>query len=124
MRVADNTEAGIAAAVSEQDARKRMSALKWESAPAGPTKHCVDKARSVALRAPFCVPCACAERVRGANHCPGRLSHRVGIDVPARPALASTKTGIGHLLANCFFFGNLFFILLLIRHDLTFMWTP
>jgi len=45
VRVADNTEAGIAAAVSEQDARKRMSALKWESAPAGPTKHCVDKGR-------------------------------------------------------------------------------
>jgi len=43
VRVADNTNAGQAAAASEQEARKRMSTLKFHTAPAGPTKHCEHK---------------------------------------------------------------------------------
>jgi len=38
VRVPDNTEEGVAAAVSEQNARKMMSTLKWETKPAGPCK--------------------------------------------------------------------------------------
>jgi len=43
VRVPDNTEEGIAAATSEQNARKLMSTLTWQTAPDGPTKPCASK---------------------------------------------------------------------------------
>jgi len=41
VRVPDNTEEGIAAAMSEQNARKLMSTLKWDTLPATETKKCL-----------------------------------------------------------------------------------
>ena len=38
VRVPDNSEEGIAAAQMEQDARKGMSKLKWDTQPPGPCK--------------------------------------------------------------------------------------
>lgn len=40
VRVPDNTEEGIAAATSEQQARKMMSSLSWNTVPDGPVKPC------------------------------------------------------------------------------------
>ena len=38
VRVPDDSEEGVGAAESEQNARKMMSLLKWDTAPAGPCK--------------------------------------------------------------------------------------
>ena len=43
VRVPDNSAEGIAAATSEQDARKMMSKLKWDTVPPGTTKACEAK---------------------------------------------------------------------------------
>ena len=43
VRVPDNSAEGLAAAQSEQDARKMMSTLKWNTPPEGPVKPCSDK---------------------------------------------------------------------------------
>ena len=46
VRVPDSSKEGLAAAKSEQDARKRMSTLTWETQPAHPTKPCAAKVRA------------------------------------------------------------------------------
>jgi len=43
VRVPDNTREGLAAAESEQNARKMMSKLSWKTQPANPTKACETK---------------------------------------------------------------------------------
>lgn len=43
VRVPDNTEEGLAAAMSEQNARKLMTTLRWNTKTDGPCKPCEDK---------------------------------------------------------------------------------
>jgi len=47
VRVPDNSAEGVGAAQSEQDARKTMSKLTWQTPPVNPTKHCESKGISL-----------------------------------------------------------------------------
>lgn len=67
VRVPDNTREGLAAAESEQNARKMMSKLSWKTQPANPTKACDTKVRpppapSRAPRVPRLANALCSPR--------------------------------------------------------------
>ena len=91
VRVPDNSDEGIAAATSEQNARKLMSTLTWQTAPDGPTKPCESKVREP-LPLPLPRPqqaarrrvsARVAERVWTGLGCGGDGSHSLSI-APSR----------------------------------------
>ena len=70
VRVPDNTDEGIAAATAEQEGRKLMSTLTWQTKAGGPVQPCSSKVRErrvhaeSRLRARDLASCACGHSSR------------------------------------------------------------